>query len=347
MMKKAILVAIGLGIVGVVVFVLFKVAQKQPFFGANSTPAEKIEVSAEVPFYDITIEGIRQTKIEDTTITIDEEVENEGSYTGYLAHYSSNGLQINGLLTIPTGDVPAGGFPAIVFLHGYIPPASYQTTTRYEDYVNYLASNGFVVFKIDYRGHGNSEGEPGGAYFSADYVIDTLAAVKALQSYDQVNPDKIGLWGHSMSGNVALRTAVINPSIKAVVIWAGAVYSYADFQAYRLNDNSYVRPTNSSQSGRSQRVFEQVGDVDATSPFWQAMAPTNYLTDLEAPIQLHHAENDAVVDIHYSRDLVAQLEAAKKPHELYEYSNGGHNLSGSAFSTAMSRTVDFFSTHLR
>lgn len=347
MKKKSIIILAGLCSISVLVFLWFMVPQKQSFLPGEPTQTEKSELVTEFPFYDITIEGIRQTKIEDTTVTIDEEVELEDTYTSYLAHYNSNGLRINGLLTIPTGEVPNGGFPAIVFLHGYIPPTSYQTTTRYEDYVNYLARNGFVVFKIDYRGHGDSEGEPGGAYFSADYVIDTLAAVKAVQSYDKVNPEEIGLWGHSMSGNVALRAAVSEPSIKAVVIWAGAVYSYADFQTYRLNDNSYVRPTNATQSSRSQRIFDQVGEVDTNHPFWKTMAPTNYLADLKAPIQLHHAENDAVVDVQYSRDLVTQLEAAKKTHELHEYPNGGHNLSGSAFSTAMERTVDFFSTHLR
>ena len=55
----------------------------------------------------------------------------------------------NGLLTVPLGDVPAGGFPAIVFVHGYIPPEIYRTTERYVDYVDALARSGFVVFKID------------------------------------------------------------------------------------------------------------------------------------------------------------------------------------------------------
>lgn len=301
------------------------------------------------PFYDLTIDGIRSTPIDDTTVTIDRQIATNANYTSYLAHYQSQGLRINGLLTVPRASKPADGFPAIVFMHGYIPPAQYQTIARYVSYVDYLARNGFVVFKIDYRGHGDSEGEPGGSYYSADYVLDTLAAVNALQHYDQVNPQAIGLWGHSMSGNVALRSAVSQPDIKAVVIWAGAVYSYEDFMAYRLNDNSFVRTpgaTTSSQR-RRQQLFDTEGEVDMTKPFWQAMAPTNYLDDLVAPIQLHHAENDTVVNVRYSQDLTTKLEAAGKPHELYVYSSGGHDIEGSAFGTAMRRTVDFFTTHLR
>jgi dipeptidyl aminopeptidase/acylaminoacyl peptidase len=304
---------------------------------------------ANSPFFDLTIEGIRSTPIADTSITIEKQYQSNSIYTSYLAHYQSQGLRINGLLTVPTGEKPVNGFPAIVFLHGYIPPGQYQTTTRYVDYVDYLARNGFVVFKIDYRGHGDSEGEPGGAYYSSDYVLDTLAAIKALQNYEQVNPQGIGLWGHSMSGNVALRTAVVQPDVKAVVIWGGAVFSYTDFMTYRLNDNSFVRTPGASSSSqrRRQQLFDTEGEVDMEKPFWRAMAPTNYLDVLNASIQLHHAQDDTVVNVKYSQDLTTKLEEANKPHELHVYPSGGHNITGSAFGTAMRRTVDFFTTNLQ
>src|SRR5690606_42047954 len=84
----------------------------------------------------------------------------------------SEGNKIYGLHTVPFGEVPEGGFKAIVFNHGYIPPQYYQTTERYVAYVGTLASHGFVVFKIDLRGHGNSEGEPTGSYYSPAYTIE-------------------------------------------------------------------------------------------------------------------------------------------------------------------------------
>ena len=47
----------------------------------------------------------------------------------------------------------------IVFNHGYIPPAEYRTTERYVAYVDGFARNGYIVFRPDYRGHDQSEGE--------------------------------------------------------------------------------------------------------------------------------------------------------------------------------------------
>ena len=92
-----------------------------------------------------------------------------------LSHLLLN--KIYGLLTVPTGNMPKNGFPAIVFNHGYIPPQEYTSTGYYVAYVDYLARNGFVVFKIDFRGNGNSEGDASGSYFSSAYTIDAISAV--------------------------------------------------------------------------------------------------------------------------------------------------------------------------
>ena len=201
-----------------------------------------------------------------------------GSYTSYLTSYTSDGLKINALLTKPTGEMPKEGWPTIIFIHGYIPPTQYQTTDRYVDYVNYLAQNGFVVFKIDLRGHGNSEGQPRGAYYSNDYVIDALHAYAALQETSFVNPKKIGMWGHSMAGNIVMRSFAARPDIPVVVIWAGAGYTYIDLTKYRINDLSYRPPQLVGQSAQTrQKLTEKYGQPSKDSPFWQQLAPANYL----------------------------------------------------------------------
>lgn len=269
------------------------------------------------------------------------------SYTSYLTHYSSDGFRVNGLLTIPSGEMPAGGWPAVVFIHGYIPPTLYKTQEKYVDYVNYLASRGMVVFKIDLRGHGNSEGEAQGAYYSGDYVIDVLNAYSALVNSGFVHQEKIGLWGHSMAGNVVLRTMAAKPDIPAGVIWAGAVFTYEDFQKFGIRDNSYRPPTdNTNRQRRRQQLFDTYGQFNLESGFWRQVSPVNYLTDLAGAIQLHHSVNDVVVSVEYSRNLSNVLKSMNVPHEYIEYTSGGHNLTNPAFGQAMKKTIDFYSQEL-
>lgn len=254
------------------------------------------------------------------------------------------------MLTIPKGLAsrsPEGvvGWPAVVFVHGYIPPEEYQTLVNYTSYVDYLARNGLVVFKIDLRGHDESEGETGGAYYSGDYVIDTLNAVTSLKNEDFVDPSRISLWGHSMAGNIVFRSFIAKSDIKKVVIWAGAGYTYTDLQEFRISDNSYrPPPANIERAKKRQQLRDLYGDFNPDSEFWKQVPATNYLEGVDGQIQVHHATNDNVVSIDYSRNLMSILEDTQIPHELFEYPSGGHNLTGNSFTQAMERTVGFLTS---
>jgi uncharacterized protein len=301
---------------------------------------------------EITIEYLRNIEITGSEITFESELAPGPNYYQYLASYFSEGNKIYGLLTIPFGETPEGGFKAIVFNHGYIPPAAYRTTERYTAYVDYLARSGFVVYKIDLRGHGESQGEPSGTYFSPDYTIDAIAALKSLQSMDIIDPQGIGMWGHSMAGNLVLRAMLIEPDIQAGVIWAGAVYSYDDFARYGIDDNTYRPPatpdtqiTPDPRRG-SRAIFDTYGRPDTQVDYWKAVSLTENIDYLNNPLQLHHALDDSVVNIGYSFDLTTVLQENGKAYEFYTYEGGGHNLISPYFDQAMLRTVEFFRNNL-
>ena len=301
---------------------------------------------------EITIDYLRDLEITGSEITFEEALPNGANYYQHLVSYISEGNKIFGLLTIPFPEPPEGGYKAIVFNHGYIPPAAYRTTERYTAYVDHLASNGFVVLKIDYRGHGQSQGEPSGTYFSPAYTIDAIAALKSLQTMDIIDPQGIGMWGHSMAGNLVLRAMLIEPDIKAGVIWAGAVYSYDDFAEYGITDNTY-RPPATPQTEQTpdprrgtRAIFETYGRPDTQEDYWKAVSLTENIQFLNSPLQLHHAEDDTVVNIGYSHDLAAVLQENGKQYDLFSYEGGGHNLISPFFNQAIQRTVDFFRDNL-
>jgi len=318
----------------------------------TSTPAlTATQIAFEVG-RELTINYLRGLEIEGSEITFHERLVPGYNYARHLVSYISEGSRIYGLLTIPFVEPPEGGYKAIVFNHGYIPPATYQTLERYGAYVDYLARSGFVVFKIDLRGHGQSEGVASGSYFSPGYTIDAISALKSLQTLDLVDPQGIGMWGHSMAGNLVLRAMLIEPEIQAGVIWAGAVYSYDDFTQYGIDDSSYRPPaTSSSQEGSlppraSQVIFNTYGRPDTQEAYWQAVSLTGNLKYLSRPLQIHHAEDDPVVNINYSYGLAGALQFNNKDYEFYTYPGGGHNLISPAFDQAMLRTVEFFRENL-
>jgi len=322
-----------------------------PFFPNPLSELQEVHENTVSPanstfFQEMTIPFLRQ-KVYQSTLENEQFISTNAAYDSYLTSYDSDGLRINALLTRPKGDQPEGGWPAVVFIHGYIPPTLYRTQEKYVQYVDALAKNGFVVLKIDLRGHGQSEGQASGAYYSGDYIADTLNAYAALQSSSFVNPQRVGLWGHSMAGNIVLRSLAVRPTIPAAVIWAGAVYTYEDFQKYKLNDLSY-RPPELDQDRQKKRteLAKAHGEFEPTSAFWKEVAPTNYLNEIKSSIAVHHAEDDQVVSINYTRDLEELLSKTQVPHQVFEYKQGGHNISGASFTLAMQRTLDFFTETL-
>jgi len=318
-----------------------------PTFTLEPLPTETATPAATATLFPMTIAALREREYPASPITIEQELEAGVNYRRYYASYLSDGLRIYGLLTIPDGEMPPTGWPAIVFNHGYIPPTVYRTTERYVAYVDGLARSGYIVFRIDYRGHDRSEGQATGAYGDPGYTIDVLNAISAVRAFDQADPDRIGLWGHSMGGYLTLRAMVISPDIKAGVIWAGVVGSYPDMLTRWRRNRSGPTPT-PSPFGRSWRSawVEQFGSPEANPEFWASVSANSYLQDVSGPIQMHHGTADGDVPLVFSEILSAQMQAAGQPVELYIYPDDNHNLSN-YFSSAMQRTIEFYDRYLK
>lgn len=351
--RRVLIVIISAATLMLIVVLTRNLKSTVPLIGASSkNPISFFETNEIKYLSNISVDYLRSLEIDSVEVEIEEELSSGSNYKRYRASYMSDENKIYGLLTVPNEGPPENGYSAIVFNHGYVPPSQYVTTEKYVSYVDYLARNGFVVFKIDLRGHGESEGSPTGSYFSPGYTIDAISALKSLQKLEYVDAEKIGMWGHSMAGNLVLRAVLVEEDIKAAVIWSGAVYSYEDFAKYRLNDGSYSRRSgsrtydNNTTTNEVQKLREDSDLIDFENEFWSSISLTKNIELLSVPVQLHHAVNDPVVNIGYSRDLVAVLESNDKKHESYEYPAGGHNIDSPYFEQAMQRTVDFLKSEL-
>ena len=292
------------------------------------------------------IEIMRVRTYPGSDIVLESELERGRNYRRYYASYISDNLKIYGLLTIPNGTMPEGGWPAIVFNHGYIPPEVYRTTERYVAYVDQLASHGYIVFRIDYRGHDRSEGAATGAYGDPGYTADVLNAVSSLKRFPQVNPEKIGMWGHSMGGFLTLRAMVISKDIKAGVIWAGVVGSYTDLLYNWRRSGSFTPSPSSRGIGWRTQWISLYGTPEQNPDFWNSISATSHLADLSGPLQLHHATGDEDVPYEFSIGLAEKVCAQGRIADLYIYEGDNHNISAN-FDTAMKLTIEFFDQYLK
>ncbi len=297
----------------------------------------------------LAIQAMRERSYPGSDITIEQTLNPAVTYNRYIASYESDGLKIYALLLVPKGRVPTKGFPAIVLNHGYIIPELYTPEGNYIPYMDAFARNGYVVFKPDYRGNGKSEGSPGNPYFMPDYTIDDLNAISSIKKFKEVNPEKIGVWGHSMGGNITIRDLVVDTKdIKAAAIWSGVVGDCNDIIFNWQGDVSY-EPNAEDVALRTKNLNTLLGlyGTPGQNPdFWNSVDPTHFVSDINAPLQLSVGLNDTQVPPVFSESLYTKLKAAGKVAALYEYPGANHDINQS-FEIAMQRTINFFNHYLK
>jgi dipeptidyl aminopeptidase/acylaminoacyl peptidase len=312
---------------------------------------------------------MRTQEFPGSDIVIEQTLPDGSNYSRYIASYKSDGLKIYALLTVPLGDpstssglrMPATGWPVIIFNHGYIQPTEYRTTEKYIAYTDAFSRNGYIVFKSDYRGHGNSEGQPDYPEYSPAYTIDILNAISSIKQLNNpstgsgriADANRIGMWGHSMGGSVTLRATVVSKDIKAAEIWAGVVGTFKDLNENHHGSSSRPHPSISVSPGEPTRrpngrtlLTERYGDINTNPVFWNSIDPMSYLKDLTAPIQIQHGTADEEVPYVLSQKLDSALKAANKTVEFYSYTGDDHNLSNN-LTVALQRSVEFFDKYLK
>ena len=304
--------------------------------------AAPIAINPEMATIPLSIDYLRSRTYEGSDFVFEQTLDPGSNYNRYIVSYQSDGLKIDALMTIPWEPKPPTGYPVIIFNHGYIPPTEYRTTERYIAYVDAFARNGYIVVKSDYRGHGSSEGKSTSIYGDPGYVIDVLNALASVRRYPDADTNRIGMWGHSMGGYITLRAMVANQNIKAGVIWAGVVASYAElFNSWFGGDRS-----NNARPGWRSAMISEYGTPQDNPTFWDAMSANAYLSNLSGPIQIHHGTGDTTVPYNYSVLLDQQIKVAGGSSELFLYPNDDHNIATNR-DNALVLSVVFFNQHVK
>lgn len=314
---------------------------------AQQIPTNTNPPEAAKPTLDpITIEAIRERTYLASPIITEQKLGEQGGYTNAIISYHSDGFIIFALKSTPNGTSPLGGWPVIIFNHGYINPAQYQTNgADYQQFIAALARAGFVVIKPDYRGHGKSEGQPEGGHFSPVYAYDDLNLIASLKQFPGINPNRIGLVGHSLGGHVSLRTAVVSKDIKATALLAGVTGSFYDLLYNWPNGPMPLDQPMALVQGIKQTLIDKYSMPKDNPTFWDSASSVNYVSDTVGPVQVSHDQSDSVVPKLFSDHLVQALQNANKPVQYYVYPGDDHQFIKNR-SLVLQRLVDFFKASL-
>jgi fermentation-respiration switch protein FrsA (DUF1100 family) len=250
-------------------------------------------------------------------------------YTTYKVSYMSDGIRISGMMNVPQG---RGPFPVIILCHGYIPPDQYVTgdDTWRESY--YLAERGYITIAPDYRGH--AESGDGASFFHVGYAQDVLNLIASLSTVEGADPRRVGVWGHSMGGGVALKTGVVSKAVRAVALFGS------------VSADEEVNYMNSLGNGPGQQGVSVLGSPRTNLIGYRRMSPIYYL-DRSPPLSIHHGKADTTVPYQWSEDLLAAARRKRVTAELYLYPDAGHTLKDEDWELAMERTTAFFDRYVK
>jgi uncharacterized protein len=291
----------------------------------------------------LSIEYLRRQRYPGSPLTVEATLPRGSNYRQVLVSYRSEGLKLYAAMTVPTGKKPSRGWPVVIFNHGYIEPSLYSSTTSYTDYVDAIASRGYIVLRPDLRGHGNSEGVALGAYGDPGYTIDVLNALASIRQYADADPNRIGMWGHSMGGYITARAMVVSDDINAGVIWSGVVAPYEQLVAAW---DTQVSTIAEGEPPVPAVLTASYGAPDENPGFWQTLSANAYVSTSSGPVQLHHGMADLSVPVAFSDAYYADLIAAGQSAEYYLYAGDDHNISAN-FEDAMRRSLEFLDIHVK
>lgn len=118
-------------------------------------------------------------------------------------------------LTLRGWYIPSRNGAAIIVAHGHA-----NNRTQLLDEARILSAAGYGVLLLDWRAHGESDGDH--TTFGADEQLDVDAALDFLTSRPDVNPQRIGGLGFSMGAVTLAMGAARDERLQAVILEAGA-----------------------------------------------------------------------------------------------------------------------------
>jgi carboxymethylenebutenolidase len=221
----------------------------------------------------------------------------------------SGKLTLKGLLWYPSGNGP---FPSIIFCHGSYGGSDTIHNPEYQLSLlgPVFSRKGYIFLSLFRRGVGLSTGQGKNStelmdkafkdkgqegrnevqiqQLQTDQLHDIISGLKYLRGLNDVDKNRMIVMGHSFGGSLALLVAENDPSLKAVVVFAEAGYSW--------NRSPLLRA----------RLISAVKNI-------------------KAPIMIIHAQNDYSTTQGYSLDSL--MNKLNKPHLLKIYPKFGNSLS--------------------
>lgn len=174
-------------------------------------------------------------------------------------------IKLAGTITKPMGQGP---FPGLVLVTGSGPQNRNGEIFGHQPFwviADFLTKNGMAVLRYDERGVGDSEGIFNQAT-SMDFKEDAASALDHLKTYSYVNPEKVGLLGHSEGGMLGWMLASENHKLNFLISLAAPVVPIHELMVQQTKDVLSISGANQEKIDQqlliNSKVYETVKNTE-------------------------------------------------------------------------------------
>lgn len=219
------------------------------------------------------------------------------------------GEKLIGIETIP--EIKKDKYPTVILVHGFATGKDMESI--FSGLLKNLITDGFLVYRFDFSGCGESEG---------DYSKTSLSKLKSdlerminfVKSQPKVDSSKIGILAQSTGTAV---TVALAPKVNCIIL-SGSISHYKEVMA-KIFGSGY-NPTGISARTKANGTITKIGPQ-----FWEDMENYNLLESVKkihCPILFIHGAEDEKVPV---SEMEAYFESANEPKKKIIIEGSSHN----------------------
>lgn len=251
----------------------------------------------------------------------------------------NNGEKIFGVLHLPIGVAKA---PVVLVCHGL---AGNKTGRHrvYVDLATQLAKEGIATLRFDYRGCGDSEG----TFYETTlegYYSDAGLCLDYLKNHPRIDASRIGIYGCSFGGAVAVKTASQEGAVKAMSLWC-PIFSGREW--LQLWQEAQTTGVDEKLIQEMMCVNGQQGSREFFKDFFHIDVRSDLMHLQYLPLLHVHGESDTRVSLQHAGDYASCRQKSAAPTKFIRLPNTDHAFSHAAErSQAIEETLKWFAKHL-
>lgn len=248
-----------------------------------------------------------------------------------------DGLLLHGYLSTPPGKEQARHLPLVLYVHGG--PFGIRDEWEYDPYVQALATHGYAVLQVNYRGssgYGSGFIRAGYGEWGGKMQDDLTDATQWAIAQGIADAGRVCIFGGSYGGYAALEGAVKEPDLYRCAIGYVGVYDLG--LMYSAGD------TSETLTGKSFLRYALGADPAVLA----ARSPLNQLASLKASVMLIVGGQDTRVPPQHGESLHTALQKRGVAHEWIYKADEGHGFYNEKNVTELfERVTQFLDRNLR